>query len=107
MQGLITAAWVFFTLAMLVSVGAFVAKAKVFMRLLRSRRELGLGVAQPRSYFSTLKQKIAKAENQLTQTYWGCALAVLEDLPLGSIGIRFLVTKCASPRMAPVRLKCS
>ncbi len=105
-KGLITAAWVFFTMAVLISLCALVAKAKVLVRLFRSRRESGLGGVQRRSYFDSLKDKIMQAENQLTQTYWGCALAVLEDVPLGSIGIRFLVAKCVPSEPPPAVARC-
>jgi hypothetical protein len=71
--------------------GAFTAK-----QMRRRRRELKF-LGDRKEYMQQLRDKIDDAERICTQTYIGAALAVLECLPMGCIGMYWFIEKYSIP----------
>ena len=64
-KSIIVLAWIFITLAVLCSIGAFIAKGTAFLKLARHRRSQGLGVQETPTYYSLLCGKIVRMENDV------------------------------------------
>ena len=63
----------------------------------RARRSELQALGAQQTHLQKLHKKIAEAEELCQKTYFGVALALFECIPMGAIGLYFLITKYSIP----------
>ena len=91
-------------LSTLISLGALAVRGMLTVQQIRRRRRELTAFGKRKEYMELLHDKIEDAEQQCKQTYIGVALAVFEQVPMGSIGVYFLSQRYEVPPFQIVSL---